>query len=108
MGLSVLLAKGILKLLLFLCLIIREVKSPYDVNNKHDMELRLLVTNVSIKEEGHIAQIVDVGREFISCVGLWMVHFMKYIFDLLLLRAQMISLNLASSDVRIDELLAYF
>lgn len=75
----------------FLGLSIRWSKSMFDPGDDQDMVLREKVTEQPLKDEFHTAQAVDVARDFISCVVLGVIYFLKFIFDLLVCRAQLIS-----------------
>jgi len=91
LSLGAMFGQAALFLLLCLGLSIRWSKSPYDPTNPQDMVLRTKVTGLPLKDEFHTAQAVDVGRDFISCVVLGIIYFLKFIFDLLVCRAQLIS-----------------
>jgi len=93
LALGVLFGQLFLKFLLALALLIRWSKSPYDPHIAGEMALRHAATGDAIKELGDPPNSNDVLRDLVSTIIIGFVYFLKFVFDLLVIRATMISYN---------------
>eukprot|EP00927_Polykrikos_kofoidii_P034351 TRINITY_DN29159_c0_g1_i2.p1 TRINITY_DN29159_c0_g1~~TRINITY_DN29159_c0_g1_i2.p1 ORF type:complete len:1404 (-),score=260.11 TRINITY_DN29159_c0_g1_i2:78-3863(-) len=92
-GIGALMGQIALKGLFVLALTIRMARSPFDPEDKWDMEMREKISKMPLKEEADTATALDISRDFVAAVSTGVIYFLKFVFDLLVLRAQMISYN---------------
>jgi len=90
-GLACLFGQVCIKILHWLSLSVKWAKSPFDTNNDRDMIIRDLVAGQPIKDEEDTASASDVAVDCVSTLMLGMVYFLKFIFDMLILRSMAIS-----------------
>ncbi|CAE8682284.1 unnamed protein product [Polarella glacialis] len=96
-GLGYIAGEAILKLLLYLALIVKWSKSKFDPKDSRDQQLRRKISRVRVKEEDDTADAGDVSAGFVVAFSASMVYFLKFMFDMLILRAQMISMGAIES-----------
>jgi len=106
-ALGALLGQGALYCLFLLGLIVRWSKSPFHPDKEWDMELRELVSESPLKSDRQMSSAVDVASQFLGAWVMTVVFFLKFIFDLLVCRAQLISYG-AIASIEADRVVDVF
>eukprot|EP00929_Paragymnodinium_shiwhaense_P118694 TRINITY_DN90611_c0_g1_i1.p1 TRINITY_DN90611_c0_g1~~TRINITY_DN90611_c0_g1_i1.p1 ORF type:complete len:2461 (+),score=603.86 TRINITY_DN90611_c0_g1_i1:174-7556(+) len=91
LGIGYLLGQLALWFLFILAKSIKLSTSPFDPNFRRQMKLLEKITGQKIREEDSTATALDVSRDVVGMVIAGVVYFLKFVFDTLVLRAQMIS-----------------
>eukprot|EP00931_Biecheleriopsis_adriatica_P025063 TRINITY_DN15489_c0_g1_i1.p1 TRINITY_DN15489_c0_g1~~TRINITY_DN15489_c0_g1_i1.p1 ORF type:complete len:2718 (-),score=458.01 TRINITY_DN15489_c0_g1_i1:101-8230(-) len=76
-----------------LCRIIRYFKSPFDPFDLRDMAIRERLSRIRVKKEDDTASAADVASGVVATLVFGLAYFGKFIFDVLIVRAQMLSLE---------------
>ena len=97
MGIGIICGEGALRGLIGVSVVIRWFKSKYNPLDLRDMALRRKITRVRMKTDEDTADGVDVGMGCAVAFAASLVYFLKFIFDMLILRAQMISMGIIES-----------
>ena len=97
LGIGIICGEGALRGLIGVSVVIRWFKSKYNPLDLRDMALRRKITRVRMKTEEDTADGVDVGMGCAVAFAASLVYFLKFIFDMLILRSQMISMGMIES-----------
>eukprot|EP00437_Effrenium_voratum_P023928 CAMPEP_0181398390 /NCGR_PEP_ID=MMETSP1110-20121109/1014_1 /TAXON_ID=174948 /ORGANISM="Symbiodinium sp., Strain CCMP421" /LENGTH=2547 /DNA_ID=CAMNT_0023520335 /DNA_START=24 /DNA_END=7667 /DNA_ORIENTATION=+ len=97
MGIGIIAGEGALRGLIGVSVVIRWFKSKYNPLDLRDMALRRKITRVRMKTDEDTADGIDVGMGCAVAFAASLVYFLKFIFDMLILRAQMISMGIIES-----------
>ncbi|CAE8657922.1 unnamed protein product, partial [Polarella glacialis] len=95
--LGVILGEILLRGVLALSLVIKIFASPFNPLDLRDMALRRKLTNVRVKKADDTAQALDIASGGVFTLVASLVYFLKFIFDMLIMRAQMLSLSVIES-----------
>eukprot|EP00931_Biecheleriopsis_adriatica_P123985 TRINITY_DN9905_c0_g1_i2.p1 TRINITY_DN9905_c0_g1~~TRINITY_DN9905_c0_g1_i2.p1 ORF type:complete len:2023 (-),score=270.08 TRINITY_DN9905_c0_g1_i2:1163-7231(-) len=90
-GIGIICGEAILRGLIGLSLVIRWFKSKYNPLDLRDMALRRKITHVKMKSDEETSDAMDVGAGAAVAFAGTMVYFMKFVFDMLIMRSQMIA-----------------
>ncbi|CAK8998216.1 Uncharacterized protein SCF082_LOCUS5543 [Durusdinium trenchii] len=90
-----------------LCQVIRYFKSPFDPLDLRDMQLRQEVSRVKVKYDDGMASALDVAVNVAATFVFGLAYFGKFIFDLLIVRAQMLSFE-AIENIEADKVVELF
>ncbi|CAJ1349729.1 unnamed protein product [Effrenium voratum] len=90
-----------------LCQVIRYFKSPFDPLDLRDMHLRQEVSRVKVKHDDGMASAMDVATNVAATFVFGLAYFGKFIFDLLIVRAQMLSFE-AIDNIEADRVVELF
>eukprot|EP00440_Ansanella_granifera_P014452 gb/GFBE01015706.1/.p1 GENE.gb/GFBE01015706.1/~~gb/GFBE01015706.1/.p1 ORF type:complete len:2679 (+),score=463.31 gb/GFBE01015706.1/:1-8037(+) len=96
-----------IRLALQLTQVIWWFKSPFEPLDLRDMKLRAELSRVKVKSPDDTATALDVASGFVSTFVFGLAYFGKFIFDVLIVRAQMLSLE-AIPNIEADRLVELF
>lgn len=105
--LGAILGEMMIGLALQLCQVIRYFKSPFDPLDLRDMLLRQEVSRVKVKHDDGMASALDVASSVATTFVFGLAYFGKFIFDLLIVRAQMLSFE-AIENIEADKVVELF
>ncbi|CAL1138472.1 unnamed protein product [Cladocopium goreaui] len=99
-------------LALQLCQVIRYFKSPFDPLDLRDMQLRQNISRVMVKDDEGLGRAFDVAAGVATTIVYGLAFFGKhrggaFIFDLLIVRAQMLSVE-AIENIEADKVVELF
>ena len=94
-------------LALQLCQVIRYFQSPFDPLDLRDMELRQEVSKVMVRNDETMDTAYDIAAGVATTCVFGLLYFGKFIFDLLIVRAQMLSFE-AVENIEADRVVELF
>jgi len=105
--LGAILGEMMIGLALQLCQVIRYFRSPFDPLDLRDMQLRQEVSRVKVKHDDGMASALDVASSVAATFVFGLAYFGKFVFDLLIVRAQMLSFE-AIENIEADKVVELF
>eukprot|EP00434_Breviolum_minutum_P005970 symbB.v1.2.005264.t1/scaffold286.1/size306100/3 len=87
-------------LALQLCQVIRYFKSPFDPLDLRDMQLRQKISRVMVNDDEGLGGALEVAGGVATTIVYGLTFFGKFIFDLLIVRAQMLSVEVDDGSTR--------
>ncbi|CAK9066377.1 unnamed protein product [Durusdinium trenchii] len=94
-------------LALQLCQVIRYFKSPFDPLDLRDMNLRQEISRVMVHQDDGMASAYEVAAGVATTIVYGLAFFGKFIFDLVIVRAQMLSVE-AIENISADKVVELF
>ena len=94
-------------LALQLCQVIRYFQSPFDPLDLRDMQLRQEVSKVMVRNDEAMDTAYDIAAGVATTCVFGLAYFGKFIFDLLIVRAQMLSFE-AIENIEADRVVELF
>ncbi|CAJ1349731.1 unnamed protein product [Effrenium voratum] len=90
-----------------LCQVIRYFKSPFDPLDLRDQQLRQEVSQVLVNQDDGMSSAFDIAAGVATTIVWGLAFFGKFIFDLLIVRAQMLSVE-AIVNIEADKVVELF
>lgn len=104
---GVLFGEIMIRLALGLCYIIKLFKSPFDPLDVRDMHLRSYLSRTRVKQEGDTASALDIVGGLVSTFVFGLGYFMKFLFDVLVVRSQMLTFGIID-NIEADRVIDIF